>query len=141
MRANRATRTAPERILSAMLRSHGHPGYRLNWGGAPGRPDIAYPGRRIAVFVHGCFWHRCPTCRLPLPQANREFWKAKFRRNKARDRRKRRALERLGWQVIEVWECEIRDREATDALPRQLARMLGGRSRVYSRAGSGPGEP
>lgn len=107
MRANRARDTAPELALRRALRAAGLVGYRLNWKGAVGRPDIAFPGRRVAIFVHGCFWHRCPDCRLPLPKSNREFWKAKFRLNRERDRRKRRALESAGWYVVELFECEI----------------------------------
>lgn len=122
MRANRASRTGPERDLAAALRAQGASGYRLNWKGAAGRPDVAYPGRRIAVFVHGCYWHRCPTCRLPLPKANREFWRTKFIRNRARDRRKRRELERDGWNVVEVWECWIRDNPGK--VPSELRRRL-----------------
>lgn len=109
MQANRAKDTEPELALRARLRSLGLVGYRLNWRGAAGRPDIAFVSRRIAVFVHGCFWHRCPTCRLPLPKSNREFWKAKFRANQGRDRRKRNSLEAEGWTVVEVFECWIRD--------------------------------
>lgn len=107
MQANRGSNTAPERALRAALRAAGFPGFRLNWRSAPGRPDIAFPGRRIAVFVHGCFWHRCPECRLPLPKANRAFWVAKFRRNRARDRRKRRELEGAGWTVFEYYDCQL----------------------------------
>ncbi len=108
MRGNRARDTGPERRLRAALRAAGYPGYRLNWKRAPGRPDIAYPGRRVAIFVHGCYWHRCPRCRPELPQANRAFWARKFELNQERDARKRAQLESAGWQVVEAWECEIR---------------------------------
>ena len=64
------------------LREIGLSGYRLHWKKAAGRPDIAYPGRKIAIFVHGCFWHRCPYCDLPLPKSHPEFWSEKFKRNK-----------------------------------------------------------
>ena len=109
MRANRARDTGPERLLRRALREAGLGGYRLNWKRAPGRPDIAYPGRRLAVFVHGCYWHRCPSCYPNLPKSNRDFWARKFELNTERDRRKRRNLEDAGWSVIEAWECEIRD--------------------------------
>ncbi len=88
----------------------GHPGYRLNWKRAPGRPDISYPGRRVAIFVHGCYWHHCPRCHPNLPKSNPEFWARKFELNRERDARKRRQLEEAGWHVFEVWECDIRDR-------------------------------
>jgi DNA mismatch endonuclease (patch repair protein) len=122
MRANRARDTGPERRLRAALREAGYPGYRLNWKTAPGRPDIAYPGRKVAIFVHGCFWHHCPTCRMDLPKSNPEFWARKFELNRERDARKRRLLEIAGWAVIETWECDVRDR--LDLQVRQVAEML-----------------
>ncbi len=122
MRANRAANTAPEIDLRRTLREGGYPGYRLNWRGVPGRPDIAYVGRRVAIFVHGCFWHRCQICALPLPRSNRAFWVAKFRRNRARDRRKRLELEMRRWMVFEVYECWLRDHPAT--VPTGILRAL-----------------
>ncbi|MFV2062505.1 MAG: very short patch repair endonuclease, partial [Chloroflexota bacterium] len=62
MKANRARDTKPELELRSALREAGYPGYRLNWKRAPGRPDISYPGRHVAIFVHGCYWHHCPRC-------------------------------------------------------------------------------
>ena len=112
MRANRARDTAPERALRRALRQAGHPGYRLSWRGAPGRPDISYPGRHVAVFVHGCFWHHCPRCQPALPRSNQAFWARKFELNRERDSRKRSELEARGWVVHEVWECDIRGRLA-----------------------------
>ena len=109
MRSNRAAETAPEISLRKALREVGLPGYRKNWSGAPGRPDIVYPGKRLAVFVNGCFWHRCPRCDLPLPKSNTDFWRRKFERNKERDRRKVLTLEELGWKVHVIWEHEVRE--------------------------------
>jgi DNA mismatch endonuclease, patch repair protein len=109
MQANRARDTEPERALRRALRDAGLPGYRLNWRKAPGRPDIAYPGRRVAIFVHGCFWHHCPRCYPNLPRSNQQFWARKFELNHERDGRKRRQLEALTWAVHEIWECDIRD--------------------------------
>lgn len=80
----------------------------MHWKAA-GRPDIAYPGRHVAIFVNGCFWHRCPACQPSIPKSNTEFWNEKFRRNVERDERKRRELENQGWTVLTVWECELRD--------------------------------
>jgi len=108
MRANRARDTEPERRLRKALRDAGLGGYRLNWRKAPGRPDIAYPGRKVAVFVHGCFWHHCPTCYPNLPKSNTAFWARKFELNHERDARKRRRLEADGWWVFEIRECEVR---------------------------------
>lgn len=112
MRANKGKDTGPEKEVRRILREMGYPGYRLNWRKAPGHPDIAYPGRRIAIFVNGCFWHRCPRCDLPLPKSHTEFWQAKFDRNVARDAEKTRALEELGWTVVTIWECELKDPDA-----------------------------
>src|SRR4029079_14846492 len=78
----------------------------------PGRPDIAYPGRMLAIFVHGGYWHHCPRCYPNLPKSNPEFWERKFELNRERDARKRRGLESVGWTVIEAWECDVRDRLA-----------------------------
>jgi DNA mismatch endonuclease (patch repair protein) len=105
--------TSPEVALRQALRAAGVRGYRVNRRIEGVRPDIVLGRARTAVFVHGCFWHRCPTCRHPLPRSHRDFWLAKFRRNKQRDREKRRRLEAAGWNVVEVWEHEVRD-----ALPR-----------------------
>ncbi len=108
MRANKAKGTEPEISVRRMLCEMGHPGYRLNWKKIPGRPDIAYPGRKIAIFINGCFWHRCPNCNLPLPKSHMEFWQEKFERNVERDKRKTSELEGMGWTVITIWECEIK---------------------------------
>ena len=110
MRANRARNTRPERRLRRALREAGLGGYRLNWRKAPGRPDIAYPGRRLAIFVHGCYWHHCERCYPNPPKSNTAFWERKFELNRERDGRKRESLERVGWSVIEAWECDLRDR-------------------------------
>jgi DNA mismatch endonuclease (patch repair protein) len=112
MQANRGKDTGPELKLRRLLREVGYPGYRLHWKKAPGHPDIAYPGRRIAIFVNGCFWHRCPYCNPPLPKSNTEFWRAKFAANEARDARKAAELQDAGWQVIVVWECEVAEWES-----------------------------
>lgn len=107
MKANKGRDTGPELSLRKALRDAGWPGYRVNWK-VPGRPDIAYPGRKVAIFVNGCFWHRCPICDLPLPKSNVEFWKTKFEKNVERDRRKSIELNEMGWTVITVWECQIK---------------------------------
>ena len=87
MVANKSTNTKPELFVREALRSAGFPGYRLHWriDGEGGRylcrPDISFPGRKLAVFVHGCFWHRCPRCNLGLPKSNVDYWIQKFDKN------------------------------------------------------------
>ena len=109
MRANKGKGTGPELIVRKMMRDIGYPGYRLNWKKVPGHPDIAYPGKKIAIFVNGCFWHHCPKCDLPLPKSHSDFWQQKINRNIERDSRKTQQLIDLGWTVIAIWECELKD--------------------------------
>ena len=108
MSANKAKDTKPELKLRKALWKAGLKGYRLNWRHVPGRPDIAFVGKKIAIFVHGCYWHRCPECDLPLPKSNTKFWKDKFERNQQRDKMKIAELIRLGWKdPLVIWECDI----------------------------------
>ena len=111
MQGNKRRDTTPELKVRRMLRELGFPGYRLDWKKAPGHPDIAYPGRKIAIFIHGCYWHHCPTCNLPIPKKNPEYWEAKFRRNQERDERTRAALEADGWKVAVIWEHQLKKAE------------------------------
>jgi DNA mismatch endonuclease (patch repair protein) len=80
-------------------------GYRKHWR-VVGKPDFAWPGRKVAVFVDGCFWHGC-RCKY-LPRTNMEFWRNKIETNKRRDRRVSRSLQRAGWKVIRIKECAVR---------------------------------
>ena len=73
------------------------------------RPDISYVGKKLAIFVHGCFWHRCPKCSYKLPKTNSAFWQEKFDRNVARDARKSEDLRNIGWTVLTVWECDLKE--------------------------------
>jgi DNA mismatch endonuclease (patch repair protein) len=108
MSANKAKNSKPEQLLRKSLRDNGLKGYRLHWKNAPGRPDIAFVGKKLAIFINGCFWHRCPTCAFPLPKHNTEFWKNKFEKNVFRDERKKSDLLKLGWKVLTIWECAIK---------------------------------
>ncbi len=109
MRANKDRDTKPELLLRRALWKSGLRGYRLHWKKVPGRPDIAYPGKKIAIFVNGCFWHRCPHCNPHFPKSNQEFWTKKFQANQERDNRKKEELKKLGWFPIEMWECQIKN--------------------------------
>ena len=108
MRSNKSKNTKPELKVRSMLRDLGFPGYRLNWKKAPGHPDIAYPGRKIAIFVNGCFWHHCPRCNLPMPKSHQDYWLPKIERNIQRDAEKNRELAEMGWTVVTIWECELK---------------------------------
>lgn len=107
MSANKAKNTKPEVALRKALWATGRQGYRLHSKQLPGRPDIAFGKKKLAIFINGCFWHRCPTCNLPLPRSNTEFWSNKFNANVARDKRKIKALQRIGWRTMTLWECKI----------------------------------
>lgn len=118
-----AKNSTPEQRVRAALRVLGLPGYRLHRRDLPGSPDIAYIGRRWALFVHGCFWHGHPCKRgARVPKTNEDYWRAKIARNQARDAATRDSLEAMGYRVITIWECETRP---DDALRQTLARRLG----------------
>ena len=122
MKANRGRDTSPERLFRQQLWRAGVRGYRTNLRIAGVRPDLVFTRHRLAVFVHGCFWHRCAACAFPLPRANRAFWAAKFRRNRQRDLQKRRQLEAEGWKVVEVWSHEV---EALAGARRAVSAIVG----------------
>lgn len=109
MSGNKAKNTKPELILRKAIWAAGIRGYRLHWKKAPGRPDISFPGKRVAIFVNGCFWHRCPLCRLSIPKSNSSFWSDKFKKNVERDKSKISLLKQNRWRVLTIWECEIKD--------------------------------
>jgi DNA mismatch endonuclease, patch repair protein len=103
----RSEDTKPEWVLRSGLHRLGFR-FRLRDKQIPGRPDLVFPKYGAVVFVHGCFWHRHRKCRsASVPKSNAAFWKEKFARNLARDRRNRRELRKLGWRVLVVWECEL----------------------------------
>ena len=123
MKGNKRANTKPELLVRQRLRAAGLTGYRLQWAKAPGRPDIAFPGRKIAIFVNGCFWHRCPHCHPSVPKRNTAFWEAKFARNVERDRAAVAALEEAGWTVITIWECELKRTNIDKTMERVLAQI------------------
>lgn len=102
--------TRPELVVRCELHRRGFR-YRLNDRRLPGRPDIVLPRLRAVIFVHGCFWHRHPGCRLTAsPRTRPEFWSKKFGENVTRDQLAYEALLRAGWRVAVVWECATRSR-------------------------------
>lgn len=129
MKGNKGKGTKPELVVRKALREAGYPGYRLNWRKAPGRPDICYPGRKVAVFVNGCFWHQCPVCHPHLPRHNSDYWIPKLRRNVERDAEKTAALEEKGWTVVVVWECELK-KNPNEAISRIVSVLEGSKLRI-----------
>jgi DNA mismatch endonuclease (patch repair protein) len=121
MRRVKGKDTAPEMIVRRALTRLGAR-YRLHRKDLPGSPDVVLPGRRLAFFVHGCFWHGHDCARgARVPKANRDYWTAKVARNRARDEKNRAALEAAGWRVEVVWECELKDGVALEG---RLTRLL-----------------
>jgi DNA mismatch endonuclease (patch repair protein) len=119
--------TKPEMAVRQLMSALGLR-YRTRNRDLPGSPDIANRCRRWVTFVHGCYWHGHPGCRLAtIPKRNREFWLAKFANNRVRDARAIRALRRSGFRVITIWQCEL---EYPERVSRRLERLLLGASRL-----------
>lgn len=103
--------TRPELVVRKLIYKLGFR-YRLHVKNLPGTPDLAFIGRKKAIFVHGCFWHRHPGCaRARLPKSRQEFWIPKLERNRERDVTNMARLAELGWSVLVIWECEISQHE------------------------------
>lgn len=111
MQGNKRRDTKPEVLVRRMLREMGFTGYRCDWRKAPGRPDVAFVGRKLAIEIRGCFWHRCPVCSLSVPKKNLDYWEAKFVRNVERDEQNLAALEEAGWKVLVLWEHQLKKKE------------------------------
>lgn len=129
MRRVRGRDTGPELAVRRALRAMGV-GYRLGGWDLPGRPDVVMPGRRLAIFVHGCFWHghHCPRG-ARTPQSNADYWIAKIERNRARDVRVADHLRALGWRAEVIWECELKP-----DLQARLARLIAGQAAAVASA-------
>lgn len=116
--------TAPELVVRWLLRESGVP-YRLNVKSLPGSPDIVLTGRKRAIVVHGCFWHRHRGCKAAsTPKTRVEFWTDKFATNIARDRKLRRALNALGYSIMVVWECQAKKGREHEKMIRRLVRFV-----------------
>ena len=116
MRRVKGRDTSPELAVRRILRAAGI-GYRLGGMGLPGRPDVVMKGRKVALFVHGCFWHGhdCPRG-ARQPKTNADYWIAKIDRNRVRDERVSAELTQAGWRVLTVWECGLRAPDFADRL-------------------------
>ncbi|MFQ6397615.1 very short patch repair endonuclease [Nocardia sp. KC 131] len=120
MRAVPSRDTAPEMAVRRFLHAAGLR-YRLHDRRLPGKPDLVFPSRRIALFVHGCFWHQHPGCpRSVRPASNTDYWTSKLDGNIARDACRREELEAEGWCVLIIWECQTRDPSALASLLAQV---------------------
>ncbi len=123
MRRVKGKNTKPEHLVRQTLHALGLR-FRLHRRDLPGSPDIVLPSRRLAIFVHGCFWHRHQGCRrATMPNVRREFWQAKFTRTMERDAEASAALHALGWQIEVIWECDLRDVEALRGRLRELTTL------------------
>jgi DNA mismatch endonuclease, patch repair protein len=124
MAAIRHKDTQPELIVRKIAHRLGYR-FRIHRRDLPGRPDLVFPRYGLALFVHGCFWHRHEGCkRTTTPKANHDFWQAKFAANIERDSRKSNELESLGWRVCIVWECQTSDPQLIESiLVEQMPRL------------------
>ena len=119
-----STNTTPEIRVRKLLHNMGFR-YRLHLRDLPGNPDIVLPKYKTVIFIHGCFWHGCPTCRRARirPVANADYWENKLNRTLERDKSNVAALERMGWRVMIIWECETKVKhviELREAISRTL---------------------
>jgi DNA mismatch endonuclease (patch repair protein) len=122
MRRIRARHTVPEVAVRSLLHRAGFR-FRVAPRELPGRPDIVLPRHRLAVFVHGCYWHRHPECpRATTPTTNTQYWQAKFARNVVRDWEVQQTLVSAGWRVATIWECEVR-RDPQGVVERLIAEI------------------
>ena len=118
----RGRNTKPELLVRKAAHGLGYR-YRLHDKSLPGSPDLVFSKRKIALFVHGCFWHRHNSCKYCYePKSNIEFWERKFQINVTRDERVRKELEALGWRVAVIWQCES---AKPDSLAGTLRNILG----------------
>lgn len=126
MRRIRSSNTKPEVLLRKALHARGLR-FRLHGRHLPGKPDIVLARHRVAIFVHGCFWHRHEGCKVATtPKSNTPFWVAKFERNVTRDERVRAELEAAGWRVIVSWECELDTQTKATATAERIEALIHG---------------
>lgn len=109
MRAVKSHNTTPELKVRSLVHKLGYR-FRLHRKDLPGSPDLAFPGKKKAIFVHGCFWHghRCARG-ARVPKSNTEYWRAKIARNVQRDKRTQKEMAKLGWQMLAIWECQLKN--------------------------------
>ena len=112
--------TKPEKIVRSALHKEGFR-FRLNRKDLPGKPDIVLPKYKSVILVHGCFWHRHPRCKFAYnPKSREKFWQKKFSDNVERDKAVKKELRKIGWKVIVVWECELKNVKREKTITRIL---------------------
>jgi DNA mismatch endonuclease (patch repair protein) len=121
MQAVKGKGTRLERRLFALLAGMGLSGWRQNASDIIGKPDVVFPSLKVAIFIDGCFWHGCPTCKRPLPATNRAYWQRKIKRNVTLAKSHNRALRRSGWTVLRIWEHDMSN---TDAIRARIIKAL-----------------
>lgn len=126
----RGKNTQPELLVRRALFASGYR-FRLHRRDLPGAPDVVLPGRKVAIFAHGCFWHMHAGCKnAKLPATRPEFWRGKLEGNVQRDRRAIELLVADGWRVLTVWECATRDPITLARLSESLSRWIEGSERT-----------
>ena len=119
MKSVGASDTGPELTVRRLLHRIGYR-FRLHCRDLPGRPDIVFPGRKKAIFVHGCFWHGHDCGKGKLPKSRTEYWTAKIETNQDRDASAAARLDATGWQTLTIWQCELKSLEATGRVLREF---------------------
>lgn len=116
--------TKPEILVRKALFREGFR-YRINDKKLPGSPDIVLPKHNTVIFVHGCYWHGHENCKKQItPKTNKSFWNEKIEKNKTRDRKVQNQLRELGWNILIVWECELRNKEIFTAAIEELIKDI-----------------
>ena len=124
MSSVRSKNSKVELLVRSLVHRMGYR-FRLHRKDLPGKPDLVFPGRKKILFVHGCFWHwhSDPDCKnARMPKSRQEFWRPKLEGNRRRDRENKAKLTDLGWEVLEIWECEAREPEEIKS---RIKRFLG----------------
>ena len=116
-----AKNTGPEVKLRKLLYAEGIRGYRIHYD-LPGKPDIVFTKKKIAIFIDGCFWHKCPAC-FQEPETRKEFWTKKIQSNVDRDKKVNELLKDDGWTILRFWEHDVR--KNPDAIVKQISEMIG----------------
>lgn len=120
--------TKPEKMVRSLLHQMGYR-FRLHRKDLPGKPDIVLPKYNTVIFVHGCFWHRHEGCKYAYnPKSRIEFWQKKFKKNMERDKKNQKELSDLGWNIILIWECEIKKKDSVNDLLKKMEGLILDRS-------------